>query len=112
MKNEVFEVVEKLELPDGAKVIDSTWACKKKSNGVLRCRLNAQGFKQVEGQHYHGILIHAPVTNATTIHIVLTLMLMAGWVATVVDIKGDFLHVESHNGEEIYMKVPQGWEGY
>ncbi len=52
----------------------------------------------------------APVMNATTIRIVLTLMFMAGWVATVVDVKGAFLHGEFHNGEEIYMKVLQGWK--
>ncbi len=78
LKNEVFQAVEKSELPEGAKVINSTWVCKKKSNGVLRSRLNARGFKQVEGQHYDGTSIHAPVTNATTIYIVLILMLMLG----------------------------------
>ena len=80
LKNEVFQAIEKSELPEGAKVIDSTWACKKKSNGFLRSRLNAKGFKQVEGQHYDRTYIHAPVTNATTMYIVLTLMLMGdGW---------------------------------
>ena len=29
---------------------------------------------------------------------------------TVVDIKGAFLHGKFCDGEEIYMKVPQGWE--
>ncbi len=30
LKNEVFEAVERSELPNGAKFINSTWACKKK----------------------------------------------------------------------------------
>ena len=34
-KNKVFEVVKHKDLPKGAKPIDSTWACKKKSNGTL-----------------------------------------------------------------------------
>ncbi len=78
----------------------------------LRGRLNTQGFKQVEGQHYDGTSIHAPLINVTTTRIVLTLMLLAGWVGTVVDVKGAFLHGEFHNGKEIYMKVPQGWKRY
>ena len=35
IKNKVFEVVERKHLPPGTKVIDSTWACKKKGNGTL-----------------------------------------------------------------------------
>ena len=35
IKNEVFDVVKKADLKPGTKVIDSIWACKKKSNGTL-----------------------------------------------------------------------------
>jgi hypothetical protein len=45
VKNSVFEPVKRKNLPPGTKVIDSTWACKKKSNAALRGRLNARGFK-------------------------------------------------------------------
>ncbi len=62
--------------------------------------------------HCIGNSIHALVTNAITICVVLTLMLMLGWIATVVDVKGAFLCGEFQKGEEIYSKVPQGWEGY
>ena len=112
VKNKVFEPVKIKDLPAGTKAIDSTWACKKKSNGTLRGRLNARGFKQIEGQHFDGSSIYAPVTNAATIRIVFTLMLMAGWSAYVVDVKGAFLHGEFEDGEEIYMKVPKGFERY
>ena len=67
IKNKVWEVVPRSELPSGTKAIDSTWGCKKKSNGTLRGRLNARGFKQVEGVNYDGASIHLPVTNAVTI---------------------------------------------
>ena len=50
------------------------------------------------------------MTNGMTIRIVLTIMLAAGWVASVVDVKGAFLHGQFQDGEEIYMKIPQGWE--
>jgi hypothetical protein len=110
VKNNGWELVKKSSLPKGTKVIDSTWACKKKSTGKLCWRLNALGFKQVEGVHYNGTSTHAPVTNAGAIRIVLILMLMADWQGQIVDMKGMFLHGEFEDGEVIYMKVPRGFE--
>ena len=46
--NKVFEAVNRKDLPPGTKIIDSTWACKKKSNGTLRARIVAQGFRHVD----------------------------------------------------------------
>ena len=110
VKNKVFQEVQRKDLPHGAKPIDSTWACKKKSNGTHRARINGRGFKQIPGQHYDSSSIHAPVTNATSIRVILVLMLMANWTANVVDVKGAFLHGEFTDGEEIFMEVPQGFE--
>ena len=67
VKNKAWVAVNKSERPPGTIPIDSTWAMKKKSNGTLRGRLNARGFKQIEGVHYDGSSIHAPVTNSATI---------------------------------------------
>ncbi len=36
LTNKVFEVVLRKDLPTGTKIIDSVWAMKKKSNGMLR----------------------------------------------------------------------------
>jgi hypothetical protein len=33
-------------------------------------------------------------------------MLVAGWVAHIVDVKGAFLHGKFEKGEKVYMKVP------
>jgi hypothetical protein len=41
----VFKPVLKSDLPPGTKIIDSVWAMKKKSNGTLRGKINARGFK-------------------------------------------------------------------
>ena len=71
VKNKVFQEVQRKDLPPGAKPIDSTWACKKKSNGTHRARVNGRGFKQIPGQHYDSSSIHAPVTNATSIRVIL-----------------------------------------
>ena len=108
--NKVFEVVLRNDLQAGTKIIDSVWAMKKKSNGTLRGRMNARGFKQVEGQHYDGTTISSPVTNSATTRIVLTLMIMANMLAHVVDVKGAFLHGEFEDREIIHMKIPQGFE--
>ena len=49
-KHGVWKAVKRKSLKAKTKIIDSTWACKKKSNGTLRARMNARGFKQVEGE--------------------------------------------------------------
>ena len=75
-KYDVFKEVKRQELPAEVKTIDSTRACKKKSNGTLRGRLTARGFRQIKGQHYDNASISAPVTNTMTIRIIMTIMLM------------------------------------
>ena len=102
VKNNVFKAVPRSEMPEGAKTIDSTWACKKKSSVKLRGRLNARGFKQIEGKHFDGSSIHAPVTNAFTIRILLVLMILSGGCAKVVDVKGAFLHGRGWDVEAWY----------
>ena len=37
-------------------------------------------------------------------------MVMSGGIGAVVDVKGAFLHGKFEDGEEIFMKVPEGWE--
>ncbi len=76
---------------------------------MLKCKVY-KAVEMNEGQHYYGSSIHAPVTNLATIHITQVLMLMAGWIGIVVDVKGAFLHVEFTDCEEIYMKVPKVFE--
>jgi hypothetical protein len=77
VQNHVWELVKKSTLPKGTKFMDSTWACKKKSNKKLRGHLNTCRLKHVEGVHYNGTSTHTPVTNAGTIQIVLKLMITA-----------------------------------
>ena len=45
VKSKVWVAVDKTDLPPGTVPIDSSWACKKKSDCTLRGRLNARGFK-------------------------------------------------------------------
>jgi hypothetical protein len=108
----VFEPAKMSKVPKGVKLTDTTWAMKKKSSGTLRKRVNVRGFKQIDGQHYNGTSISAPVTNAMTIRIALTIMLMQGRIAHVMDVKGAFLYGEFEDGEKIYIKIPLGFEQF
>ena len=41
----VFKSMKLSKVPKGVKLIDTTWAMKKKSSGTLRGRVNVRGFK-------------------------------------------------------------------
>jgi hypothetical protein len=58
VKNQVWRAVPKTDVPRNAKVMSSTWAMKKKSNGTYQARLNARGYEQVDGIHYDSSNIH------------------------------------------------------
>ena len=98
------------DLPNGANVITSTWAYKKKSNGTYHGRLNARGFEQIAGKHFISTSIADPVTNDTTIIIVLVFMLLANWMARIHDVKGAFLKGKFEDDEENFMEVSQDME--
>jgi hypothetical protein len=105
----VFEPVKSSKVPKGVKLIDTTWAMKKKSSGTLRGRINARGFKRIDGQHYDGTCISAPVTNAMTFRIALSIMLMQSGIAHVVDVKGAFLYEELEDGKKNYINILLGF---
>jgi hypothetical protein len=111
-KHKCFKAVPRAEVPKGSKILTSTWAMKKKASGIFRARLNTGGYEQVPGKHYDPNSIAAPVTSDVTIHIVLTLLLLARWYAELIDVKGAFLHGEFEEGETLYMEIPEGFEQY
>lgn len=88
VKHKVWEAVERNSVPKGAKIITSTWAMKKKSNGVFRARLAARGFQQQDGVHYDSSNTSSPVVNDITICLFLfwqlwldgTLKYLLSWV--------------------------------
>ena len=41
--NDVWRPVKRSKVPKGAKILTSTWACKLKSNGTKRARINGRG---------------------------------------------------------------------
>ena len=109
--NNVWRPIKLSELPKDTKILTSTWACKLKSNGRKRARLNARGYEQIDGIHYDGSSIHAPVTNDTSVRTVMVLALMAGWTGLINDVQGAFLKGKlDQETEKMAMKVPQGFE--
>jgi hypothetical protein len=108
----VFEPMKLSKVTKGDKLIDTTWAMKKKISETLRGRVNVKGFKQIDEQHYDGTCISAPVTNAMTIRIALSIMLMQSGIAHIVDIKGAFLYGEFDDGKKICIKIPLGFEKF
>jgi hypothetical protein len=85
---------------------------KKKSIGKFRARVNARGYEQIDGEHYDADSMAAPVVNEITIRLVFTLMVMAGWYAEVVDVRGAFLHGEFDEGTRLFMEGPEGFEKF
>ena len=83
---------------------------KKKASEKLRGRLNARGYEQEEGKHYHADSVAAPVTNPILIRILLTLLTMnPDWVLKVIDVEGAFLQGRFKNSEELFFEVPGGF---
>jgi hypothetical protein len=111
-KHVVFKAVPLEKVPEGAKILTSTWAMKKKANGKKRARLNARGFEQVDGEHYSEDNKAAPVVALSTIMMLLVLIVMLGWTANLVDVNGAFLLGEFEDGLNLFMHVPQGFERF
>ena len=63
--------------------------------------------------YYFADSIAVPVINPVLIRIVLTLLGMNhDWIAEVIDVEGAFLQGRFTNGEELYIKVSEGFEHY
>ena len=109
-KYNVFKIVHQNNMPKNKKMIDYTWAMKKKSNRVYLAHLAAQGFKQIDGQHYKKDNKAAPVICDMAIKIVLTLYVMcSNWYSRITDVEGAFLNGSfQKKNKKIYTPVPKG----
>ena len=92
-------------------VIDCRWVyrIKTKADGTLdryKARLVAKGFKQRYGINYEDIF--SPVVKATTIRIILSIVISRGWSLRQLDVQNAFLH--GFLEEEVYMRQPPGFE--
>ena len=103
----VFKAIPKKDLPEGAKVLSTTWACKKKADGTHRARVNTRGFEQIDGIHCDENDKAAPAVSDITIRIFMVLIVMAAWFTQVVDVNGAFLLSDFKPEHEMHIAVPQ-----
>ena len=89
-KHAVWRAVLRKDVPAAAKILTSTWVMKEKANGTYRARLHAQGFQQMDGQHYNSHNITLPVTSDIIIRIIIVLIILANWDGELLDVKGVF----------------------
>jgi hypothetical protein len=108
----VFEVTQTWHVPKGAKVLSTPWVVKTTANGRRKGRITARGFEQRDGEHFDSSDKSSPVVNDITIRIVLTLIVMAGLWAEIVDVKEAILTAEFEPHHQMFVTVPKGFEKY
>ena len=86
----VWKVVKRSEVPDNHHLIGNKWVFKTKKDGVHQARLVALGYSQIPGVNYTDNF--APVINDVTFQIVLTMVLVKGWEAKVINAEMTFLY--------------------
>ena len=81
---------------------------KKKADGTYKAQCNAQGFTQIHGQNYFKDNIAFPTVSDVSVKLIMGFMGAYSYTAHVVDVKGAFLLADFSDGEEFFMKMPQG----
>ena len=87
----VFKIVPKSGVKEKVTFLDSKWVMKKKSNGTLRARLTARGFKQIDGEHYDSDDVSSPTINITSARVMFVLMVTMWRKGILIDVNGAFL---------------------
>jgi Reverse transcriptase (RNA-dependent DNA polymerase) len=80
---------------------------KEKRDGVFRARLVALGYSQIPGIDFTGN--YSPVVNDSSFRILILLIAKLGLKVWSLDVETVFLNGDLE--EEIYMKLPQGFNG-
>lgn len=98
-------------LPPGKNLVGCSWIfrIKKHADGSIarhKARLVAQGFSQEPGFDFTETF--SPVVKPTTIRLILSIAVSAGWSVKHLDVNNAFLHGDLD--QEIYMKQPLGFE--
>jgi hypothetical protein len=109
-----WEVLDIEKMPDGAATIGCKWVLKLKfRDGVYdkhRARLVALGYQQVKGRDFFETF--APACNHVSIRLILALTSMPGWGALDLDAEAAFVSSKLGDNEEVYMKIPPGFESH
>ena len=70
-----------------------------------------RGFKQIPHVHFQPAWTSAPVTSASTIRIILVMMLMGSGYAHIIDVcSASLLGLFGEHEPKLYANIPKGWE--
>ena len=113
VKHGVFKEVPHDQAPEGAKILTSAWAMKKKANGVHSCSVEClQDLNKLMASICNEDDKAAPVVNDAADSHCTCPHVDGRWCAELLDAHGAFLHGEFDDGQEVHMDVPQGFERF
>ena len=96
-------------VPEGARVIGSTWTYKNKGEGarLVRCkaRFCAQGFSEIKNVDYSPQYVYSPVVKGASTRVIVAMR--GGDVISTLDVSNAFL--QGDLDEEKYLKCPKGF---
>jgi Reverse transcriptase (RNA-dependent DNA polymerase) len=104
--DQVWRVVERKSIPEGRKLIGNKRVFQEKRNGVFRARFVALGYSQIPGVNFSEN--YSPVVDDYSFRIILVLIGKLKLKACSLDVEMAFLHGDLD--EDIYMKIPDGFE--
>ena len=103
----IWRTINRHDKPNNRRCIKNKWVFKIKRNDISRACNVTCGYSQIPDMDFKDNF--APVINDVTYRILLILQIVYGLDAMLIDIETAFL-----NGDlvvEIYMNLPEGWEG-
>jgi hypothetical protein len=111
--HDTWKLVDRNSVPQGAKVLPSTWVLRTKRypDGRLRkhkARFCVRGDQQIEGIDYTDK--YSPVVAWSTVRMLLTLSIYKSLYTRQVDFSNAFVQAKLKDGEHIYVDVPKGFE--
>ena len=113
IRNDVFTLVDKHDMPKDANLITAKWVFKVKPNPDgsverFKCRQCARGFLQKYGVDYSKTF--SPVAQAASIKLVLAIAAEKGMHLRQADVSTAFLYGDLPKNETVYMQCPAGIE--
>ena len=86
----VWDVVERISIPEGRRLIGSKWVFKEKRDGRFRARLVCLSYSQIQGVDFSDN--YAPVGNDITFRVIMVLRLIYNLHAVLLDVETAFLY--------------------
>jgi Reverse transcriptase (RNA-dependent DNA polymerase) len=102
----IWKVMDRKSIPEGRKLIGNKWVFQEKQNGVFRARLVPLGYFQIAGIDFSEN--YSPVVDDLNFRLILLLIAKLKLKAWSLDVETAFLHGDLD--EDIYMKIPDGFE--